>query len=283
MSREREREKDQRNERFGRNHHAQRRNETNPIAKNEEDGESGVIYGRNAVLEALKGGQVLDKLFVQSGEREGSITLIIAKAKEGGIPVLYVQKEKLDHLAAGGVHQGVAAMVSGVTYQTVDQMLARAAEMGEAPFLVIADGVEDPHNLGAIIRCAEGAGAHGLIIAKRHSSPVTPTVMKASAGAAAHLPIAKVTNLAATVDELKKAGLWIYGAEAGGANLYESDPVGSAAFVVGSEGKGISRLLKEKCDFILSIPMYGQVNSFNVSCAAAVLLCYAAQKRHSSQ
>lgn len=245
--------------------------------------ENGVIYGRNAVLEALKGGQELDKLFIQSGEREGSITLIIAKAKEIGIPVLYVQKEKLDHLASGGVHQGVVAMVAGVTYQTVEAILARANEKGEPPFLVIADGVEDPHNLGAIIRCAEGAGAHGLIISKRHCSPVTPTVIKASAGAAAHLPIAKVTNLAATIDELKEAGLWIYGAEAGGANLYESDPTGAAAFVVGSEGKGISRLIKEKCDFILSIPMYGQVNSFNVSCAAAVLLCYAAQKRHSSE
>lgn len=248
----------------------------------EDSAESGVIYGRNAVLEALKGGQVLDKLFVQSGEREGSITLIIAKAKEAGIPVLYVQKEKLDHLAHG-VHQGVVAMVAGVSYQTVEDILASAAEKGETPFIVIADGVEDPHNLGAIIRSAEGAGAHGLIIAKRHSSPVTPTVIKASAGAAAHLPIAKVTNLAATIDSLKESGLWIYGAEAGGSSLYESDPTGAAAFVVGSEGKGISRLIKDKCDFILSIPMYGQVNSFNVSCAAAVLLCYAAHKRHQSK
>lgn len=250
---------------------------------NESADESGVIYGRNAVLEALKGGQVLDKLFVQSGEREGSITLIIAKAKEAGIPVLYVQKEKLDSLSRGGVHQGVVAMVAGVTYQTVEEILASAAEKGEAPFLVIADGVEDPHNLGAIIRSAEGAGAHGLIISKRHASPVTPTVIKASAGAAAHLPIAKVTNLATVIDELKEAGLWIYGAEAGGASLYESDLGGAAAFVVGSEGKGISRLIKEKCDFILSIPMYGQVNSFNVSCAAAVVLCYAAEQRHKSK
>lgn len=244
--------------------------------------ESGVIYGRNAVLEALKGGQVLDKLFVQSGEREGSITLIIAKAKEAGVPVLYVQKEKLDHLSNSGVHQGVVAMVAGVTYRTVDELLAAAAEKGEAPFLVIADGVEDPHNLGAIIRSAEGAGAHGLIIAKRHASPVTPTVIKASAGAAAHLPIAKVTNLATAIDALKKAGLWIYGAEAGGTSLYQSDLRGPAAFVVGSEGKGISHLIKEKCDFMLSIPMYGQVNSFNVSCAAAVVLCYAAEQRHQS-
>lgn len=245
--------------------------------------ESSIIFGRNALLEALKGGQVLDKIFVQSGEREGSVTLIIAKAKEAGIPLIYVQKEKLDSLSRGGAHQGVVAMVAGVTYRTVDELLAVAEEKGEAPFLVIADGVEDPHNLGAIIRSAEGAGAHGLIIAKRHASPVTPTVIKASAGAAAHLPIAKVTNLAVTIDELKEKGLWIYGAEAGGSSLYESEPTGPAAFVVGSEGKGISRLVKEKCDFILSIPMYGQVNSFNVSCAAAVLLCYAAEKRHKTK
>ncbi len=247
--------------------------------ENESLDKSGIIYGRNAVLESLKSGQVLDKLFVQSGEREGSITLIIAKCKEAGIPVLYVQKEKLDYLSAGGAHQGVAAMVAGVSYLSLEELLARSEQKGEPPFFVIADGVEDPHNLGALIRCAEGAGAHGLIISKRHCSPVTPTVIKASAGAAAYLPIAKVTNLAAAIDRLKEAGLWIYGAEAGGASLYESDPVGAGAFVVGSEGKGISRLIKEKCDFILSIPMYGQVNSFNVSCAAAVLLCYVAEKR----
>ncbi len=240
----------------------------------------GVIYGRNAVLEALKAEKTLDKLFVQGGEREGSITLIVAKAKDAGIPVIQVAREKLDSLSGGGVHQGVVALVAGVEYRSVEELLQIASEKGEPPFLVIADGVEDPHNLGAIIRCAEGAGAHGLIISKRHCAPVTPVVVKSSAGAIQHLPIAKVVNIAATIDDLKRKGVWIYGAEAEGTSLYETDLSGSAAIVVGSEGNGISRLVKEKCDFLLSIPMYGKVNSFNVSCAAAVVLCRAAQCRN---
>ena len=258
------------------------KNERIAPAFNEEEAlvDSGVIFGRNAVLEALKSGRTLDKLFVQTGEREGSITLIVAKAKEAGIPVVQVNREKLDTLSAGGVHQGVVAMAAGVEYKTVDELLQVASDRGEAPFLVIADGVEDPHNMGAIIRCAEGAGAHGLIISKRHCCPITPVVVKSSAGAVNHLPIAKVVNIAATIEELKEKGVWIYGAEAEGTSLYESDLSGAAAFVVGSEGNGISRLVKEKCDFLLSIPMYGQVNSFNVSCATAVVLCRAAECRN---
>ena len=256
------------------------RQNVRPLADEPQE-DSNLLYGRNAVLEALKSGRTLDKLLVQAGEREGSITLIVAKAKEAGVPVVQVVKEKLDSLAGGGAHQGVVAMVAGVEYCSVDDLLAVAEEKGEPPFLVIADGVEDPHNLGAIIRCAEGAGAHGLIISKRHSAPVTPVVVKSSAGAINHLPIAKVVNIAATIDDLKKKGVWIYGAEADGTSLYESDLSGAAAFVVGSEGNGISRLVKEKCDFLLSIPMYGNVNSFNVSCATAVVLCRAAQCRHS--
>ena len=258
-----------------------RQNQRPAVVEPQED--SNLLYGRNAVLEALKSGRTLDKLLVQAGEREGSITLIVAKAKEAGVPVVQVVKEKLDSLAVGGAHQGVVAMVAGVEYCSVDDLLSVAEEKGESPFLVIADGVEDPHNLGAIIRCAEGAGAHGLIISKRHSAPVTPVVVKSSAGAINHLPIAKVVNIAATIDDLKKKGVWIYGAEADGKSLYESDLSGAAAFVVGSEGNGISRLVKEKCDFLLSIPMYGNVNSFNVSCATAVVLCRAAQCRHSGK
>ena len=231
----------------------------------------------------MKAEKTLDKLFVQGGEREGSITLIVAKAKEAGIPVVAVAREKLDSLSGGGVHQGVVALAAGVEYCSVDDLLRIAEEKGEAPFLVIADGVEDPHNLGAVIRCAEGAGAHGLVISKRHSAPVTPVVVKSSAGAIQHLPIAKVVNIAATIDDLKKKGVWIYGAEAEGTSLYRSDLSGSAAFVVGSEGSGISRLVKEKCDFLLSIPMYGKVNSFNVSCAAAVVLCRAAECRNAKK
>ena len=248
--------------------------------KREEVVDEGVCYGRNAVLELLKSGKDVDKIYVKSGEVEGSVTLIISKAKERGIPVVYVEKEKLDKLARGGVHQGVAASAAGVEYSSVDDILDYAAERGEAPFIVICDGVEDPHNLGAVIRCAEGCGVHGVIISKRHSATVNATAVKASAGAIAHMRIAKVTNIAATIDELKKKGVWIYGAEADGESIYNTDMRGAAAVVVGSEGFGISRLIREKCDFMVSIPMYGKVNSFNVSCATAVILCEAARKRN---
>lgn len=244
------------------------------------DAEIGIIYGRNAVLEALKSEKSIDKLFVSAGAREGSITVIIAKAKAAGIPVIEVNKTKLDSLSERGNHQGVVAMVSGVEYVEPDRLFAIAEQRGEAPFFVIVDGVEDPHNLGAIIRSAEGAGAHGLIVSKRHCCPITPTVVKASAGAIEHLAIAKVSNIAATVELLKERGVWVYGAEADGDSLWETELSGSVAIVVGSEGKGISRLVREKCDFVLSIPMYGKVNSFNVSCASAVILCKASADRH---
>lgn len=244
------------------------------------DRESGVIYGRGPVMEALKSGKTIDKMLVRSGDREGSITVIVAKAKEAGIPIIEVGREKLDALAQGGNHQGVVAMSAGVEYVDLDGLFAAAAESGKPPFFVIADGVEDPHNMGSIIRCAEGAGANGLIISKRHCCPITPTVVKSSAGAVEHLAIAKVPNIAAAIDSLKERGVWVYGAEADGKSLYETDLSGAAAIVVGSEGKGMSRLVREKCDFVLSIPMYGQVNSFNVSCAAAVILCKAARDRN---
>lgn len=250
------------------------------IQSTDDEAESGILYGRNAAMEALKSGKTIDKLFVHSGEREGSITVIIAKAKAAGIPVIEVTKEKLDGLSGGGNHQGVVAMTAGVDYVDLDALFAIAEEKGESPFFVIADGVEDPHNLGAIIRCAEGAGAHGLILSKRHCCPITPTVVKASAGAIEHLAIAKVPNIVAAMENLKDRGVWVYGAEADGSSLYETDLSGASAFVVGSEGKGISRLVRETCDFVLSIPMYGRVNSFNVSCATAVVLCKAAEDRH---
>lgn len=242
--------------------------------------DEGACYGRNAVLELLKSGKDVDKIFVKSGELEGSVTLIIAKAKERGIPVVYVEKEKLDRLSRGGAHQGVAASAAGVEYSSLDDILGYAAERGEAPFIVICDGVEDPHNLGAVIRCAEGCGVHGVVISKRHSATVNATAVKASAGAIAHMRIAKVTNIAAAIDSLKEKGVWIYGAEADGESIYNTDMRGAAAVVVGSEGFGISRLIREKCDFMVSIPMYGNVNSFNVSCATAVILCEAARKRN---
>ena len=186
-------------------------------------------------------------------------------------------EEKLEALAQGTTHQGVVAMAAEKEYTDVDGILAIAAERGETPLIVIADGIEDPHNMGALIRCAECAGAHGIIIPKRRSVGITPTVAKSSAGAIEHMAIAKVTNISATIDELKKKGLWIFASEAGGAAYYETDFNTPAAIIFGSEGFGVGRAIKEKCDFIVSIPMYGKVNSLNVSTAASVVLCHAAR------
>ena len=247
----------------------------------ENDGEEAVsnaVSGRNAVLELLKSERAVDKLFVRKGDREGSITLIVAQAIKRGIPVVEVEKNKIDALSGGTNHQGVVAMAAAKEYSTIDEILAIAAERGEKPLIVIADEIADPHNLGAIIRCAEGAGAHGLIIPKRRSTGLTAVVEKTSAGALEHLAVAKVPNLASAIDELKEKGVWIYGAEADGASIYETKFDSATAIVVGSEGAGISRLIREKCDFMISIPMYGKVNSFNVSCAAAVILCEAAKQ-----
>lgn len=239
---------------------------------------SNAVCGRNAVLELLKSGRAVDKLFVRKGDREGSITLIVAEAIARKIPVVEVEKAKIESLAMGANHQGVVAMAAAKEYVSIDEMLELARERGEKPLIVIADEIADPHNLGAIIRCAEGAGAHGLIIPKRRSTGLTAVVDKASAGALEHLAIAKVANLASAIDELKEKGVWIYGAEADGETYYNTKFDSATAIVVGSEGGGISRLIREKCDFMISIPMYGKVNSFNVSCAAAVMLCEASRQ-----
>lgn len=237
-----------------------------------ENANEGLVIGRNAVRELLKSGRDIDKIFVQRGEREGSIVVLVAEAIERHIPIVEVEKTKLDHLSSFAVHQGIVAMAAEKEYCSVQDILAIARERGEKPFVVIADGITDPHNLGALIRCAEGVGAHGLIIPKRRAVGLTPAVTKASCGAIEHLAVAKVTNLAATVEELKQEGLWIFAAEAGGEAYYNTDFNCPCALVMGSEGEGVSRLLKEKADFIVSIPMYGHVNSFNVSTAAAVIL-----------
>lgn len=232
----------------------------------------GLIIGRNAVRELLKSGRDIDKIFVQRGEREGSIVVLVAEAIERKIPIVEVERAKLDKMSGFAVHQGILAMAAEKEYCTVEDLLQIAEERGEKPFLVIADGITDPHNLGALIRCAEGVGAHGLIIPKRRAVGLTPAVSKASCGAIEHLAVAKVTNLAATVDQLKKAGVWVFAAEAGGSAYYDTDFRCPCALIMGSEGEGVSHLIKEKADFIVSIPMYGKVNSFNVSTAAAVLL-----------
>ena len=244
-----------------------------PLTEDAED--NGIVSGRNAVRELLKSGRAIDKILVSG--REGSIVALVAQAKEKGIPVVNAEQSKLDYLAKGAHHQGIVAYASQKEYSSVEEILAIAAERGEKPLIVIADGVEDPHNLGALIRCAECAGAHGVIIPKRHSSGLTPVVAKASAGAIWHMAIARVSNIAQTVEKLKENGVWTFAAEAGGAAYYETDFDLPTAIVFGSEGAGVGRLVKETCDFIVSIPMYGHVNSLNVSTAASVILCHAAR------
>lgn len=239
----------------------------------------GAVSGRNAVRELLSGGRDVDKIFVARGDRSGSIVSLVAEAIERRIPIVEVDRKRLDNMCGHNRHQGIVAMAAEAAYSSLDDIFARAAEMGEPPLIVIADEIEDPHNLGALIRCAECAGAHGLIVPKRRAVGLTSVVSKASAGAIEHLPIVKVTNLASTINELKEKGLWLYAADMDGSPYYETDWKGSAAIVLGSEGFGISRLVKEKCDFVVSIPIYGKVNSMNVSTAAAVILCEAAKQR----
>ncbi len=244
----------------------------------EEGGYENVVAGRNAVMEVLKNGRRIDTVYIAKGATGGSISKIVALAKEGGYPIKEVFPEKLDEMA-GHIHQGVAVTLSAVEYADVEDILARAAEKGEKPFILIADEIEDPHNLGALIRTAETAGAHGVIIPKRRNVGLTAAVFKTSAGAAAHLPVARVANLAAAVDRLKEEGVWIYGADMEGQNWCQTDFSGGVALIVGSEGNGISRLLKEKCDVMVSLPMQGEVNSLNASVAGGIILYEVARQR----
>ena len=240
--------------------------------------EHGAVAGRNAVAELLASGRGIDKIYIQK-DGEGSLKLIVAKARERKIPVSFAEKGKLNSLAGGAFHQGVVAVASQKEYATLDELFAIAETRGEAPFFVIADGIEDPHNLGALIRCCEGAGVHGIIIPKVGAVGITPVVMKSSAGAAEHLAVCRIPNLASAVETLKKRGVWVYACEADGTPYDKLDYKGPIAIILGSEGFGISRLLKEKSDFIVSLPMRGNVNSLNVSCAGAVILYEAVKYR----
>ena len=244
------------------------------------DYENGAVIGRSAVRELLKSERPIDKILVQKGERTGSITVLVAQAIARKIPVIEVERQKLDSVSGFAPHQGIVAMAAEKEYCSVADILAIAKERGEAPLVVICDGVTDPYNLGAIIRCAECCGAHGLVIPKRRAAGLTPLVTKASAGAIEHLAIAKVANIAAAVEELKEAGVWVYAAEAGGSSLWKTDFSGACAIVMGSEGDGVSQVVRKACDGIVSIPIYGQVNSFNVSTAAAVILAEVARQQH---
>ncbi|MBQ6892918.1 MAG: 23S rRNA (guanosine(2251)-2'-O)-methyltransferase RlmB [Clostridia bacterium] len=241
----------------------------------------GAVVGRNALRELLASGRDIDKIFVLRGEREGSITVLVAKALERGVPVVEVERAKLDALSGGGNHQGVVALAAQKEYSTIEEIIEIANSRGESPFVVILDGVEDPHNLGAIIRSADVFGAHGIIIPKRRASGITPVVEKASAGALEHMAVAKVTNITDAIKKLKEFGLWVYAAEVGGDD-YSSVDYGKGAIgvVLGSEGYGTSRLVLENCDFKVSIPNFGHVNSLNVSCAAAVVLAEISKQRH---
>lgn len=244
-----------------------------------EGGDGSVIVGRNPVAELLRGGREIEKIYVLRGEREGSITKLVAVARERGIIVDETDKRRLDELSGGAAHQGIAAIAAQIEYSTVEDILNIAAEKGEKPLIVICDGIEDPHNLGAIMRCADGAGAHGIIIGKRRCAPISQTVIKASAGASEHIAVAKVQNISSAIESLKQSGVWVFAAEADGTDYRTADFDRPCAIVLGSEGDGVSRLVREKCDFTVSLPMRGGVNSLNVSTAAAVLLYEAASKQ----
>lgn len=229
------------------------------------------IEGRNAVLEAFRSGKCVDKLFILDGCQDGPVRTIAREARKTDTIINYVSKERLDQLSETHAHQGVIAQVAAYDYSTVDEILARAEEKGEAPFLIILDNVEDPHNLGAIIRTANLAGAHGVIIPKRRAVGLTSTVAKTSAGAINYTPVAKVTNIVRTIEELKEKGIWFVCADMGGETMYDLDLTGPMGIVIGNEGEGVSRLVREACDFTASIPMKGDIDSLNASVAAGVL------------
>lgn len=229
------------------------------------------IEGRNAVLEAFRSGKTIDKLFVLDGCKDGPVQTIVREARKYDTLIQFVAKERLDQLSETKKHQGVIAMAAAYTYAAVDEIMEKAREKGEAPFIILLDNIEDPHNLGAIIRTANLAGAHGVIIPKRRAVGLTATVAKASAGAINYTPVAKVTNLTNTIKELKEQGMWFVCADMGGTSMYDLDLKGSIGLVIGNEGEGVSKLVKENCDFIASVPMKGDIDSLNASVAAGVL------------
>ena len=229
------------------------------------------IEGRNAVIEAFRSGKTVDKLYILDGCQDGPVMTIKREAKKHDTIVKYVTKERLDQMSQTGKHQGVIAVIAAYDYAEVEDILQKARDKGEAPFIFLLDNIEDPHNLGAIIRTANLAGAHGVIIPKNRAVGLTATVARTSAGALNYTPVAKVTNLGKTIEELKKEGMWFVCADMGGTSMYQLDLKGPMGLVIGNEGDGVSRLVREKCDFIASIPMKGDIDSLNASVAAGVL------------
>ena len=254
------------------------RKETN--YQRDEAASEGLIEGRNAITEALKSGRAINKVFLADGDVDKSLGRLAAQAKDAGAVVVRIDRRKLNEMSPTGAHQGIIASVAAHEYSTIEEILASAEEKGQAPLLVICDELSDPHNLGAILRSAECAGAHGVIIPKRRSVGLTAVVGKASAGAIEYMPVARVSNLSAAIRELKERGVWIYGTAAEGASpLYETDLTGPVAIVIGNEGVGMSRIVAESCDFKVSIPMKGKISSLNASAAAAILLYEAVRQR----
>lgn len=232
---------------------------------------SDVIVGRNPVSEALRSGRAIESILVARGHRNGSVSVILAKAKEQGIVIKEVDSKKLDYMSGGAVHQGIAAIAAVKEYSTVEEILETANEKGEDPFIIILDELEDPHNLGAVIRTAECVGAHGVIISQRRSAGLTYSAGKAAAGAVEYVKVARVVNIPNTIEKLKEKGIWVYGADMEGAPYTQTDLTGPVAIVIGNEGKGIGPLAAKKCDALISLPMSGRINSLNASVAAGVL------------
>lgn len=247
--------------------------------QNNEEKSGNIICGRNPVLEAVRSGREIDRLLVAHGVSGGSVTAIIAKCRAKGILIKEVSPQKLDYYCGGANHQGVAVMFAAQEYATVGDILASAEERNEKPFIIICDEIEDPHNLGAIVRTAEACGVHGIIIPKRRSASLNATVAKAASGALEYMPVARVTNIASTIDELKSRGIWVFGADMDGEDYTKTDFDIPCAIVIGNEGSGIGALTAKKCDKIISLPMFGKINSLNASVAAGVLMYEAVRKR----
>ena len=245
-----------------------------------EEGREDRIEGRNAVTEAIRAGRAIDKLYIAKGETDKTLRFLASSARDAGIAVVEADRRKLDAMSATGAHQGVIAVAAVREYATLEEILAVAEARGEEPFVVVCDEITDPHNLGAILRTAEAAGVHGVVISKRRSAGLTSIVGKASAGAAEHIPVCRVPNIPAVLERLKEAGLWVFGADAGGdRGLWQADFSGPVCVVIGSEGDGMGRLVRERCDFLVSIPMRGRMASLNASAAAAVVLYEALRQK----
>lgn len=238
---------------------------------NEEDGGSTLIEGRNEVIEALRSGRSIDRIYIQDGLHDGKLDTVRREAKKRGLRTDFVERKRLDDMSETGMHQGVIARAAAYAYAKVEDILEMALKKGEDPFIFLLDGIEDPHNLGAMIRTANVCGAHGVIIPKDRAVGLTPTVVRSSAGALNYTPVAKVTNLVRTMEDLKKRGLWFVGADMGGESMYEKDLKGPVGIVIGAEGRGLTKLVRDACDFVVSIPVKGEIESLNASVAAGVL------------